>query len=204
MDKNGLELINIEHSAVKKYTENDDGSVKLFTSLNFKNMKAFFVAYLDYAVHIGTWENDIFHYGQWENNSFNLLNEESIPQQYIQKLRIFNKDQEFFVWRTREKLKGRLRMDFETQDSESIEVVVAQQALFGTKKGRKSNNGYTEITEDRGTTLNLPFENLDVNQKENRVFIKTYNYIKYHPITYQASYVDCRFVNFCDKNNDLI
>lgn len=115
-------------------------------------------------------------------------------------MRVFNKDKEMLIYRTGNGFKGRLRID--DKDGTGTAVIVANQVLFGTKKDEKSNNSYTKITEERGTSLVLPFGELDVDDKEKRIFIKTHNYIDYNAVN-QATYVDCRFVSFCDNKTDL-
>ncbi|MCH7974162.1 MAG: hypothetical protein IH949_09800, partial [Bacteroidetes bacterium] len=59
---------------------------------------------------------------------------------------------------------------------------------------------WTEISEKRGTKLILPFDKVNVDDKENRVKIQTRNYVGFNEI-HQATYVDCRFVDFPDIKN---
>jgi CRISPR-associated protein (TIGR03984 family) len=84
-----------------------------------------------------------------------------------------------------------------------MDVVVANQVLFGTRKGKNCNERFTEITEDRGTSLILPFANFSVDDKRNRIHIKTHNYVGYNTVN-QAIYVDCRFVGFTDGNGKVL
>lgn len=182
MQANGLKLI-----PLKSDTKKVDGDFNLFISNNF-DKKSFVVAYLDYKVLIGTWENSEFHFHK----------NEKLEQKFIQKLRIFNDDKELLLWRSGIDLKGRLRIDGQGKD---YEVVIAKQALVGTTA--ESHDNFTQITENRGTNLILPFNNIQINNKRKRIFIKTYNYVDYNSI-HQATYIDCRFVSFIDdKNNEL-
>lgn len=154
------------------------------------SIKSHVVAYLDYKVLIGTFENGVFHFFQNEN----------FDPKYIQKLRIFNKTQEMFIWRSSEGLKGRLRID-ETGDT--TDVIDAHQVLFGTKT-EPTDGGFTKITEERGTEIILPFTGIDVQNKvkDKRVFIQTRNYVDYNEV-YQATYVDCRFIGFWNNSKEL-
>lgn len=157
------------------------------------SIKSYVVAYLDYKVLIGRYEDKAFCFSKKEDEAF--------KPKHIQKLRIFNETQEIFIWRSSEGLKGRLRID-ETGDT--TDVVDAHQVLFGTKAEPVDGN-YTKITEKRGTELILPFVLSNIDAKRNRVFIKTRNYIDY--IDYnevnQATYVDCRFVGFWNNGKEL-
>lgn len=188
MKANGLDIIkldtNTQYFTLKKLDE-------LVSILSEKfPAKSFVVAYLDYEVLIGT----------WINNAFNFFNSKQIEYKYIQKMRVFDANQELFVWRTSNGLKSRLRID-ERIGQGKKEAVIARQALFGTK-AEILNNNFTKITEERGTTLILPFSNLNVDEENMRIFIKSYNYIGYTDVN-QATYIDCRFVCFCDETNDL-
>ncbi|MDM8522007.1 CRISPR-associated protein Csx19 [Desulfococcaceae bacterium HSG8] len=180
MEANGLELKTI-HSETVPVSVSKENLNSIIQS--YFDDKSFAVAYLDYAVLIGTWENNAFHFPE---------NKEPEPE-YIQKLRVFNLNRELLIWRTRNSLKGRLRADGE--NGTETEVVVAHQVLFGTRKGSYCNNSFTEITEDRGTSLILPFANLIVNDKRNRIRIRTHNYVN---ALGQTTYEDCRFVCFTD------
>lgn len=188
MEANGLELKTI-HSKAQPVPVSKENLNSMIQS-HF-DAKSFAVAYLDYAVRIGIWENNAFHFPG---------NEKPEPK-YIQKLRVFNSDKELLIWRSRGHLRGRLRTDDESRSG--TDVVVAHQVLFGTKKGENCDENFTEITEDRGTSLILPFANLTVDDKRNRICIKTYNYVGYNALR-QATYVDCRFVCFTDGQRNPI
>lgn len=201
MKANSLNLKHIK-SEVKPYCQGNDGELEDFLSKNFED-SSFFVAYLDYCVLIGRWENKLFKYGAWEDDEFNIFTEQKFPLKYIQKIRVFNNKQELYIWRSKDEFKGRFRKDYTNSDSDKIGVVIAEQVLFGTDIRRKCKGNCTEITEDRGTTLVLPFSQSDikVNEKEQRVFIKTHNYLDSKSV--HATYVDCRFVCFTYNNKEL-
>lgn len=183
MKDNGLDLHTIK-SKLEPYSNIDN----LEEPLSRISDQSFIVAYLDYKVLIGTYEDSRFYF----------YNNETFDNKYIQRLRVFNNDQELLVWRSHDGLNGRLRTD---SDGDSTEVVDAHQVLFGTKsKPEPSDNSYTKIFEDRGTELILPFKELDVDEKKNRITIKTRNYISYNEV-HQATYVDCRFVEFSPTEN---
>jgi CRISPR-associated protein (TIGR03984 family) len=149
---------------------------------------SFVVAYLDYKVLIG----------KYSNGSFSFYNNESIEPKYVQRLRIFNKNEELLLWRSEGVLKGRYRKD---NDGDKIDVVDNNQVIFGTKA--EEINSYTKLTEERGTEIIIPFKDviLDVNKKEDRIKIKTRNYIGFNEI-YQATYIDSRFIEFTFGENN--
>ncbi len=187
MKENRLKLIKIGSVVHDPFENKPEKSPEDVLIENIKE-KSFAVVWLDYKVLIGTWNGKDFQF--YDNKPF--------KNKYLQRMRVFNKDMEMFIYRTGNSFKGRLRND--DMVGKGTEVIVAKQVLFGTKKGKKCNDSYTEITEKRGTSLVLPFGGLDVDDKEKRIKIKTHNYIGYNAVN-QTTYVDCRFVEFTDKNS---
>lgn len=190
--KNGLVLIPIKSSV-----KNDFGNLNFADYNEFENFLSgiyredgLVIAYLDYKVIIR----------KFLNGKIVLMdNEETFNPEFIQKLRLFNETKELFIWRTEGKWKARLRID---GDGEEVNVIEANQVLFGTTGIH--GNGYTILTEDRGTEIILPFEITGIDTKKNRVKIKTRNYIGYNELG-QAGYVDTRFVKFTfgSENNTI-
>ncbi len=155
---------------------------------------SWFVAYLDYRVMIGTWHHE-------EGCDFYREQpDEALNPHYIQRLRVFNCSEEVMFWRSNGTLKGRIRRD--DLDGDKDEAVLAHQVLFGTRidSGFKQD-GFTRITEDRGTSLILPFTGLTVTTTQ-RVCLKTYNYIEENTFG-QVGYAGCRFAGFTDGTYDL-
>jgi len=182
LDKaNGLEQYLIKSEAKPYSINNLEQALSLFDSTGYV------IAYLDYKVFVGKINID----------SFEFFENETIEERYIQKLRLFNDDKELLIWRDNDGLKGRLRIDGEGKDTF---VVDACQVLWGTEK-KELGNGWIKLFEDRGTELILPYdENIKIDEKENRLFIITRNYISFHPDTNQATYIDCRFIKFTNKH----
>ena len=176
-------------SAIKSKSESVKGVDNLGQIKDVIKNDSFVVAYLDYKVLIG----------KYANGSFSFFNNEQVDPKFIQRIRIFNKDEELMLWRSEGKLKGRYRKD---NDGDKIDVVDNNQVLFGTKA--EEINGFMRLTEERGTEIILPFDNLKVDDNENRIKIKTRNYIGFNEI-HQATYVDCRFIEFTfgENNNPL-
>jgi len=196
LEANGLKLIEL-HSSADPFEVIDKTKLNDILANNFAQ-KSFAVVWLDYKVLVGTWENGDFHF----------YNNAKFEHKYIQRLRVFDQEKELLAWRSNGNLKGRLRKD--DWAGSGTEIVVAEQTLFGTKKGTQSDAKYTEITEDRGTSLVLPFTNLrtykdkkdKVEKLVSRIAIKTHNYIKPNAV-HQMSYFDCRFVAFTDREKTL-
>jgi CRISPR-associated protein (TIGR03984 family) len=179
-EANGLKLYEINSKAEQVTINNLKDALSLFNSTGYA------IAYLDYKVLIGKVNND----------SFEFYNNETIEERYIQRLRLFNNDKELLIWRDNNGLKGRLRIDGEGEDTF---VVDACQVLWGTKKD-KLGNGWIKLFEDRGTELILPYdEGVIIDDKKNRLFIMTRNYVSVYPETNQATYVDCRFLTFTEQ-----
>jgi len=196
----------IELHSVKSHVENPEGeklelsdftSLKSLINTKFPH-KGLCVFYLDNEVLIGKYDgNELKFY----------LNKVPEPQ-FIQKLRLFNETQELFLWRKKWKdtcgeFAFRLRVD---GDGNETDVVDAKQVLWGTT-AKKLDEEFTEILETRGTKIILPFNDIQVDDKERRVFILTRNYISYdtNDSSYQqAGYVDCRFVKFTDENGNVL
>lgn len=186
--RNGLSMLKIVSKVIPI---NDINDLKKINDL--VKAPSTIVAYLDYKVLIGKYSDTFF------------VNEQ-IDLESIQRIRIFNKKDELLLWRNDGKLKGRHRKD----DDGDITawVVENDQVLFGTKYlvDNSSMENYNTITEDRGTEITLPFEvkDLDDKNKQNRIKIKTRNYVDYNEI-HQATFVDSRLVEFTfgKDNNPL-
>jgi CRISPR-associated protein (TIGR03984 family) len=158
----------------------------------------FVVAYMDYKVLIGKYVNHRFIFAENDTIDADRL-------KYLQRLRIFDAEKEILIWRTEDgkgdkrSFDGRLRIDGEGKINP---IADACQVLWGTL-AELPDNGFIRIREDRGTELILPFSNLQgVDDKKNRVFLKTRNYIAYNQV-HQATYIDSRFMGFIFKGNDL-
>lgn len=108
---------------------------------------------------------------------------------HVQTLRIFNADEELMLKRSAQGWQGRLRNDLQ---GDPIEVNEREQILVGTRAD-SGPSGFTQISEDRGACLEIPLENVTLDDKEKRAYLLTRNYIGYLE-THQASYVDTRFV----------
>jgi CRISPR-associated protein (TIGR03984 family) len=153
---------------------------------------SFVVAYLDYKVIIG----------KYSDGSFCFNNNETIEPNYIQRIRIFNKNEELLLWRCEGILKGRYRND---NQGKEVWAVENNQVLFGTRnpENKPPTANSTTIIEDRGTEITLPFKlKINVDEHKNRVKIKTLNYICFNEI-HQATYADSRFVEFTFGENNI-
>jgi len=174
------------------------------TDLNNKIMqtfeeKAYVVAWLDDQVIIRTIAHgDIL----FDLNETQLDQTNRIHPKYLRQMRIFTKAKELYLYQSGGKIKNRLRED--DFNGRGRMAVVAEQVLFGTRVEKKNiENATTTITENKGTTLTLPFINISVDANKQRVALKTLNYIDYNKSTHQATYVDCRFVGFTNNGKDL-
>ncbi len=177
-DKTALDLRNTNKDDQFK-TLND------FISKHFQENQAgkvYVVAYLDYKVLVGLFTDRLTFYQG-----------EDFEPQYLQRLRIFDENTELLLLKEEPLVfKGRLRLDGQ---GEEAEVVDALQVLWGTQKEQLEDVNWVRITENRGTSLTLPFAHggLNIDDQQNRVKLKTRNYINYNSLG-QAGYTDCRFM----------
>lgn len=180
---NGLRFFSVksESEPLGIINVTDYTALNKFLGKNFEQ-NGIVVAYLDYAVLIRNYINKEIVF---------MKDEQPFDPKFIQKLRLFNRNMELFIWRTDDNWNARLRKDTDTETG--LPVIEANQLLFGTTA--KLTNGFTLLTEDRGTEVMLPFEIKNVDTGKNRVKIKTRNYISYNEIG-QAGFNDCRFVEF--------
>jgi CRISPR-associated protein (TIGR03984 family) len=186
MNTNGLKYDEIKTTSIS-IEINSDGDILKNAPAN-----AWFIAYLDSRVVIGRLENNLFSYYKQLNNDVILEN--------IQKLRVFNNNDELFVWRT--SLGGhraRLRTD---ESGTGRGIVDANQVLFGTEaKPANGDTLYSTLTEKRGTEIIIPLvelgiKNVEINAQKGRLCIHTRSYIGTIEETGQATYEDVRFVEF--------
>ncbi|MEI7813128.1 MAG: CRISPR-associated protein Csx19 [Ignavibacteria bacterium] len=128
--------------------------------------------------------------GRYQDKSYNFFNNELFEPKHIEKMRIFNQEEEILIWHSGDFLLGRYRND---KTGETVKVVDAGQVLWGTSF-YSPVNGFCKLTEERGTEIIIPWEG-PLPDKGGRVFIKTRNYISFNTIN-QATYNDCRFLAF--------
>ncbi|HOV21796.1 MAG TPA: CRISPR-associated protein Csx19 [bacterium] len=173
---------------IKSIVELPDDKIDILNNIeNFiKNniSDGYIVVWLNYAIFIGKIEkNFIFHNGKTPDFS------------HLLQLRAFNKDKEIFIWRSSSNTyKCRIRID---NEGENTEVIDAQQVIWGTKS-KNLQDGFSEIYEDRGIKLIVPFNNLKLNNNR-RLMLKTRNYIRHNEIG-QAGFFDSRFVDIYPIN----
>lgn len=177
----GFELISllsrvdpIKHIEILDYNQLSDQISKYIDG------NGWVVAYLDYKVLVG----------RFENRLFSFFRGEIFEPKFMQKIRVFNDERELFIWRQGHDYKARLRVDGEGEKEECVE---ARQIIWGTEILCKED-GWTVITEKRGTEIALPLPDLEVGEENNRrAVLVTRNYIDYKNGCL-AGYVDCRMV----------
>ena len=169
---NGLNLKSMP-SSVKQITEFE----KLDDVSNYIKNDSYVVAYLD---------NEVL-FGVYNNSEFEFPNNKKVVFEYLKRIRIFNETEELHIWFSKGKLKGRYRKD---EEGNETDIVEANQVVYGTKY----ESDDMTLIENRGTKIVLP-NKFVVDEKKNRVAIKTRHYIKYLN-GFQASFCDARFVRF--------
>ncbi len=187
MNNNGLILKQIKTNV--KYPDLDFNS---FDELEKSITGSFtdngnIIAYLDYKVLIG----------KFENSKILFYNDKVFEPKFIKKIRVFNETKELHIWKEGNFFNSRLRID---EEGNIADIVEARQIIWGTEF-HPLGNGFSLITEKRGTELIIPFESIEINDKKKRLSVLTRNYIDYNK-NGQASYNDVRFVQFCLFNNE--
>ncbi|MCH7974161.1 MAG: hypothetical protein IH949_09795, partial [Bacteroidetes bacterium] len=119
--ENGLKLLQIKSTAKPVAAFKVEG-------LNYETLQnkikefikspSFCVVYLDYIVLIGRF-----------SDTFSFYSNVPFEPKFIQKMRMFNKTEELFLWRSEGTLTARYRKDVEGND---CNVIDAEQVLFGT------------------------------------------------------------------------
>src|SRR3990172_10396197 len=145
---NGLELQSVKTEAVpiKRLEFEEFESFRSTVGDYFGEQDGFCVFYLDYEVLIG----------RFVEENFRFYNNEIFKPKYIQKIRLFNVDQELYIWRRSDgEFAGRLRI---VGKGTETDVVNARQVLWGTKVEHKGE--FSMIYEERGTKLILPFKDI--------------------------------------------
>lgn len=149
--------------------------------LNRFTGKARFVSMMDHRSDLGELENGIFVF--YDN--------EKLEPNYVQSLRVFDRDQELYIWRTApEHFNYRYRVDGE---GETVDVVETSHLLWG--RIVKYENRWASLAEERGIKLRIPVADANIGE---RLWLKTRNYITYNELG-QAGYVDCRFLGVVDE-----
>jgi CRISPR-associated protein (TIGR03984 family) len=136
-------------------------------------------------------------FGKFSGTGFLLPPETEVKTGFLQSLRIFNSDFEFYLWPCDNGFNYRLRQDYGS-GGPVTDLVVACHPLNGTRIIREDDfarTGFTAISERRGIGNILPLElqTCDVNH---RIYISTFHYIGYNEENGLAGYIDCRFVDF--------
>lgn len=199
MIQNNKKPNGLKYSKIKTVASTFEISSDTEIFQNAPTENAWFIAYLFHRVVIGRVIDGQFVYYKQTDKDVTLSN--------IQKLRVFNKDAELFVWRTNKSTyKARLRKDGEGEEQG---VVDARQVMFGTEvKPAKNDVNYSCLKESRGTEIILPLKDLGIsnsmiNAEKGRLCIHTRSYIGYID-DMLASYEDVRFVEFVMYKEDYL
>lgn len=178
----------LKYCSSKSEVKSGDFNESMISDLSKDFNNTLYIAYMYDGITIGKFDDGKFICSKGDLN---------FDWTQLLQLRIFNKDSELHIFKTSLGLKYRLRTDDVDTVENLTEYIEAEQVLFGTITNKKDlTDGYTKLTEDRGTEIILPFDfNIDNGAaQDKRVKIKTRNYFDY--IDNHASYMDTRFVEF--------
>lgn len=157
------------------------------------------LSYQDNALLMGTYKDGSFCF--FDNNLFSFSS--------VQKIRIFNRDKEWLLWRTGvtyengticNHLTGRIRTD---GIGDTVYVKEINQLLVGTKQD-SYNNGFERLFEDRGFEIVKPLLIPITTGKRMYQAVLTRNYLEQWD-NGQLSYCDARMLDYVyveeDKND---
>jgi CRISPR-associated protein (TIGR03984 family) len=165
---------NVTHGTCSEQTVFDTISKQLQGT----SYSAFFM--MDHAVCIG----------KYTNNTFILPPGLSFEPVYLIGLRIFNCEEELYIWRLSNQELGYRHRDEVSMQGEEAEVIDAAHLLWGSVASFNGDNEWVILKDSRGIELIIPAEGYQIGS---RVLLKTRNYIKDNPLG-QYGYVDCRFM----------
>jgi len=139
------------------------------------------VAYLDYKVL----------FGKFENNSLLIYENEKPEIKFLQKIRVFNENEEIYFWKNGKSFNSRYVKD---KEGNGKYVLDANNYLYGTIPDKLDEN-FSKLKEDRGTEIIFPIPDLKENDGVFNRILKatTRNYIDYTKMN-QATYIDSRLV----------
>jgi len=143
-------------------------------------------------------------FGRYENGDFVFADPLELKMADIEEMRVFDENQELYVWQRDNSLYARYRKDeIVEDDGKGIEEFVeADLVLWGTRKG-KEKNGWTSLKEDRGIEFFIPV-NVKKVDEQHPVKLKVRTYIEYlQEDEIQASYYDSRFVSFVEGDESV-
>lgn len=171
-NNNGLLLKTI------KSTVKEKGNISMEELIEKANLlkENFSVAYTKYGIFMGCYP-DFF---------------EPLQKEFLTALRIFNKNKEFYAFRLPHSNKFRFRLRTDGEGKE-IKIVESNQIIIGTTITSTNKNGWYKLSDGFKSDLSLPFT-VNIN-KENRLSVKTINYIGFGPYG-EATYTDSRIVGF--------
>ena len=129
--------------------------------------------------------------GKFTNNDFLFRDSVDLIGKYINQMRIFNTDGEIFFWKNnKNNLSYRIRSDSFDKNYMSE----CNQYLWGRVSFFEDDAKWMLLNETRGMHLIMP--RIPDAKENEKIILKTYQYIDYNQKTFQAGYVDCRFVTF--------
>lgn len=138
-------------------------------------------------------------FGEITEKTIELYKSDSLISKEIIKMRVFNEKAELYMWKSKNRMKGRLRTD---EEGKETLVVEAEQVVIGTKS-EKIQDGFVKLSEERGIKVILPEKIVagkTIDDGTNRLKIMSRNYVEFNDDSI-ATYKDCRLIGFTTGNN---
>lgn len=165
--------------------------------------KAYVYAVMDYAVAFGLYEGQQFKLGVGDQKS-----EEPLKWEYVQELRVFDREKELYLQRQGNGLFGRLLMEkgTETQTNKGTEAqnlllldsAEETQKLWGSISG-EGIPGWGLLQSGRGTKIQLPLIKIDWNHQLGKEYgLKIRRYFQTDEESGSILLKDVRILEICD------
>lgn len=188
---NGMSLI-----CLKSDHTNDEAEINQLENIVKKiENNSYFICFFDFKIEIGLFIKNKF-----------ILFDEKIEfledLKFIQKLRIFNENEELYIWKSGKKLKWRHRKDNKGNERNERKVIDINQVISGNTSTTLSN-GWSKLTDTSGTELYLPFDLQDNIKDSQKLLLHVRNYIGFENTYNQPFFEDQRFVGFVLNNIKL-
>ena len=124
---------------------------------------------------------------------------ELIPEN-LKELRVFSENGELYIWKQRQELKYRLRVD-NGKTGEKVNIYSEQHFMWGNKVCSKDKDGRLIYEENRGMKFTFPFP---VDEDRLPLKYEVRNYYKYDENTGLIQFEDARLMKLLDKKGNLL
>lgn len=176
----------MDEKTIKSSAENGSGNTDVCSFILEKikdklNGKIYLLAYKHHEVQIG----------MIENGQIRIERQQELTRDYLKELRVFSQNGELYIWKQKQELKYRLRLDNAGEATEHI--YDEDHFMWGNKI---QDDRRTVYEEHRGMKFKMPF---DISDSQLPLKYTARNYYDYDN-NGLIRFFDARLVCFLDKN----